>query len=521
MSMVRRKFSSLILGFLFVGCAQMGTITGGPDDKTAPKVKKSTPENGTISFQANQVVIEFDEYVKLNNPSENIRLMPADAKITAKVSKKSLILDFEGELKPNTTYSLTLNRAIQDFSVGNDSLMRYVFSTGTFIDSLHLNAFVSNARTNRPQANLVAGLFADGDSTLFRKPVYFSQSDKEGNIRFAFLKEGNYQLVVFDDLNRDLLPQESESNGFYSERISLYNMQNDTLKIRVSEGNLKPKIRTKLFEGPEYIRLGATFGLDTSSVFLNGSKVENLDRWSSDSIGFFIQNSMDVQQIVVQNRLLSDTLSVRTSEKERNKVPTFRSNLKEGSLKAGDTLKLDFTGVIAQIDTAFCQVLLPDSTQIKALFWQTKPNQLAVWIPTNKEETVRVQIATKGLKFNQNKTNNPIDLSVNLKQDKSFGILFLKVKNQDKNRVLELYKEKELVRITRLYATNDSIIKWDRLEPGTYRLEGYVDENQDGIWNKGSVFKKKQPENRLFFPDEIKIRANWDIEVEPIENSTL
>lgn len=517
--MVGRTLVVLVAGLLLAGCAQMGSITGGPEDKTAPRIQRVSPENGTISFLEKEIVFEFDEYIKLNNPTETIRLMPADAIVRARVDKRSLRLELDGNLRPNTTYSLTLNRAVQDFSVGNDSLMRYVFSTGNFIDSLSLQARVRDARTNQPLANLVAGLFVAGDSMLYQKPPYFTQSDKDGFIQFAFLQAGDYQLIVFDDLNRDLLPQEGEKNGFFPTWIALEQSRADTLNIRVSDGIQKPRIRTKVFESPSYLRLGATFGLDTSSIYVNGIKVENLDQWTRDSVGFFFQNEQDLQEIVVQNGALSDTLKIRTPEKERAKIPTFRSNLREGALRVRDTLRLDFTGIITELDLANCRVIAADSTPVPAVFWKSKPNQISVTIQTNGAEPVRVNLAPKALFFDGNKTNSTIDLPVVIKQDKAFGTLVLQVAQQDRNNVLELYRDKQLVRTVVLHQISDTLVRWEGLEPGTYRLAGFLDENQDGRWNQGSVFRAIQPERRLFFPDEIRIRANWDIEVEPVEKT--
>ena len=52
---------------LFSSCAKRGYITGGPIDSLPPVVLKSNPDNYSIHFDAKEIQIYFDEYVKLEN----------------------------------------------------------------------------------------------------------------------------------------------------------------------------------------------------------------------------------------------------------------------------------------------------------------------------------------------------------------------------------------------------------------------------------------------------------------------
>ena len=119
--------STLIL--LLGSCAQVGSISGGPKDETPPKTADNgvSPQNGSLQFQSKTIVLKFNEYIKLNNPTETISLVPADAKIIATSKKKTVTLKIEGDLKPATTYAIYLNATIQDITEGNDSLIQYVF----------------------------------------------------------------------------------------------------------------------------------------------------------------------------------------------------------------------------------------------------------------------------------------------------------------------------------------------------------------------------------------------------------
>ena len=70
-----------LLAFLLVSsCAQVRTPSGGDRDEIPPKVIASYPQSMTTSFHGSQIIIEFDEYVQLDNPREQILISPPLAK---------------------------------------------------------------------------------------------------------------------------------------------------------------------------------------------------------------------------------------------------------------------------------------------------------------------------------------------------------------------------------------------------------------------------------------------------------
>ena len=108
------------LGFIFLlllsSCAQVGTITGGEKDVTAPKIKKRSIPEGAVNFNSNEISLDFDEYFQLVQSQGNIAIVPPDALISSKVNKKRLTLSWSEQLKPATTYRIYLNSAVKDVS---------------------------------------------------------------------------------------------------------------------------------------------------------------------------------------------------------------------------------------------------------------------------------------------------------------------------------------------------------------------------------------------------------------------
>jgi len=69
-----RYYFIILSIFLVTSCAQVGTISGGEKDILAPQIKKSSLKDKTVNFKDTSVSIEFNEFIVLNKPTENIFL---------------------------------------------------------------------------------------------------------------------------------------------------------------------------------------------------------------------------------------------------------------------------------------------------------------------------------------------------------------------------------------------------------------------------------------------------------------
>jgi len=179
----------IILALLLSSCAQVGTITGGEKDTVAPNPIRTSPENGTITFNQTSFTLEFDEFIQLNSPQQTMSIVPGGITLDATLNKKQVTVTMDGDFKPNTTYVVSFNGTIKDVTEGNDSLIQYVFSTGKSIDSAEFSVNVSDAWTLAPLDKMVVGLFTDSNEV---SPYYFAKTGKNGNALFRYLRNGKY-----------------------------------------------------------------------------------------------------------------------------------------------------------------------------------------------------------------------------------------------------------------------------------------------------------------------------------------
>src|SRR5438128_1637365 len=69
------------------GCANIVPPTGGPRDSLPPRLVSVRPQDSAKNFTGKRIVIDFDEYVQLDNIQENLLVSPVP-KINPNVDSK-------------------------------------------------------------------------------------------------------------------------------------------------------------------------------------------------------------------------------------------------------------------------------------------------------------------------------------------------------------------------------------------------------------------------------------------------
>ena len=109
------NLSAIIIVVIMVSCARMGNPDGGWFDETPPKITGSSPEDMATGITGNKVIINFDEYIKLDNPTEKIVVSPPQLEAPEiKGQGKRIVVELKDTLKENTTYTIDFSDAISD-----------------------------------------------------------------------------------------------------------------------------------------------------------------------------------------------------------------------------------------------------------------------------------------------------------------------------------------------------------------------------------------------------------------------
>jgi uncharacterized protein (DUF2141 family) len=209
------------------GCASIGSPTGGPKDEEPPVVVKSIPEQNALNFTGNEIIVEFNELIKITDVSQKLMISPpVNEQPTVTTSARRLMVKFKEDLQPNTTYTLEFADALSDNNEGNIlENFRVSFSTGQIIDSLEISGFLFDAQTLAPVASALVMVYANLADSAFRTqvPLRVTKTDSKGHFSIKNLASGKYRVYGLEDSNRNYkYDQPGERIAWYPELVEPY-----------------------------------------------------------------------------------------------------------------------------------------------------------------------------------------------------------------------------------------------------------------------------------------------------------
>lgn len=213
---------------LLYSCASMGSPSGGPRDEDPPRVVRTNPAQGSVNVKGQRVDITFDELVNVKDAFTNVVVSPPGASVPKVLaSGRNVIVQWDEDLLPSTTYTIDFGTAIEDVNEGNP-LGNYSFSfaTGNDIDSLRISGIVLDAATLEPQQGILVGAHrADAPDSALRTLRFerATKTDDRGRFTLRGLKSIAYNLFALGDLNNDYRwDNPAEIIGFYPNAITPY-----------------------------------------------------------------------------------------------------------------------------------------------------------------------------------------------------------------------------------------------------------------------------------------------------------
>lgn len=279
---------AILLLAIINSCASIGTPSGGPRDYDPPVYKNSTPKQNQTNVKSKKIEIEFNEILRLDNPSENVVISPPQKEMP-KISAqgKKIQIELLDTLLPNTTYAIDFGDAIKDNNEGNTlNGFSLAFSTGDKTDSLQISGTVLNAADLEPVTGMTIGLHTDTtDTALTTKPFErISRSDAFGKFTIRNLTPGKYRIYGLKDADRSYTYNNTSEDIAFSKEIIIPTAEGttitDTIKIKeVKDGKETTRdsvvIRGTTRYMPDSILL-LSFNQGKETLYL--SKTERQDR---------------------------------------------------------------------------------------------------------------------------------------------------------------------------------------------------------------------------------------------------
>ena len=509
-----------------MSCANRGTPTGGDIDEQAPIVLKAEPANFSTDFNVPEIEIQFDEYIRLNNLQNELIISPPiePAPLIMPMSSASKIMTISGldSLNKNATYSFHFGESIQDNNERNPlTNYRYVFSTGKYIDSLKIKGSVKDA-INREIGESINILLYEVDS-LFndsiiykRKPKYVGKVvDTTAIFSIQNIKKGKYLIIALEEENKDYIYQNKvDKIGFSKDIIEL---PNDSIKnLTVFKESLpfkvgKPKQRTNKsfafgYEGdyePFDIKIINSETIKYNSRIIKDSK--------SDSLIYFLKTEANLDSIVFEviNEKILDSLKIRIKEKENDSLVI--KSMQNKTLKFNDEFIIEGNIPFEKIEEDKISIMNKDSIFIDFEYkLDSLNNQYKFSFDKLEEEEYSIKLLPGAITDFYNSTNDTILYRVKTKTYNDYGNLRLNLRNAKYPILIQLVSSSGEKKYE-IYSKNLSGVDFTNIDPGKYFIRIIYDQNKNNRYDSGNYLKKIYPEKVIYYPDEIDVRAGWDL----------
>lgn len=515
-------FSILIaLVFIFTKCANIVPITGGAQDKTEPKLKKSIPSLGTTKFKGGKILFEFDEEIEVDINPKNIITSPiinGELKLKVK-NKKYLEVTIPNNLEENTTYSININNAVKDITESNIvKNINYAFSTGNALDSLSINGKTVYAENKAPIKNTLIGLYRISDTLDItkQKPLYITYTNGQGNFKLNYLKANTYYLVAIDDKNKNLSFNNAELvtnipnlkiDSVISTPLQLELFTSDTTGNRILSKKVAQNIQTLTYKNGIKKYSYKAVGVNNEILITqNRKKATELivypKTYQTDSIQYIIESNDSIGNFRI------DTITLQLSSKRKIKTIAGKLYLETQDILPNHKILLFSTNKpITKIKSD--SIIINNNTINFDFEFNKNKDSIKISLLNNIQDTVRISFKKGSLISYDGDTLATQQFTI-LKADLSnYSILEMDIKTEAKNYIIQLLSEDYTVLEEYKNITN---LKYPYIKPGKYRIRAIIDTNNNNYWDCGNVLKKQKSEQIIYFSkDIINLKPNWEI----------
>lgn len=518
----------------FVRCANIVPPVGGPRDEQPPQVvdEASTPNKQT-NFQKQRIELTFDEFVVLEDVFNQVVISPPlQYRPTLSLKGKTLRIDFDTRdtLRTNATYTINFGEAVKDLNEKNPAKnLRFVFSTGPYLDSLTVSGKIVDARTNEPQKEVLFMLYDNFADSVVRtsRPYYFARTDTSGTFFIENVRGGKFKGFALKDANLNYkFDQANELIGFPD---SLVEVGDSTKPIRIRLFGDAQVLRLLDSDVSKYGLVKLSFNQAPKDLLLNFDYQNRAQRvvyeYDRDTVRVWydLESPSDWELYVSQDTFWRDTVLVKALDRAAFLKNAQLAQLVQPNSQAviainpDRNIEIGFNDPLISFDTAFIKVYEDSVRRVvkpDILLDSLMPRSLTLRYPWKEDATYAVEIMPGGLRDLYGLVNDTLLLSYRAQARKSFSTLKLTVDSLDTKQayLIQLIQgETEVAAQFRVENSTTFTKDIKALQPGDYFLQIITDFNRNGRWDTGNYDEKRQPEP-ITRKKLDTFRANWDAE---------
>lgn len=526
-----KQFLSIVFFILMIlaisQCARRGTPSGGPKDITPPVMVAAEPENMSTNFNATTIKLYFDEYIKLENAQAQIIISPPLKNIPEirpqGGASKFIEITLKDTLRENTTYTINFGQSIVDNNEGNpNKFLRYVFSTGNYIDSLSISGAIKDAYNKKADEFVSVMLYeidsAYNDSTIYKYPPNYLTNTLDSLPLFSLqnLKAGKYKLFALkDNANNNVFDQNADKIAFLKDTITL---PTDSVYLL----SLFKEIPDYVASVPSYAAknrilfgfttIDSTISIEPITSLPDSVKTKILKEREKDSLNFWL-TATDIDSIIFQVKNLKyQTLDTFTVKARKLALDTM-------NLRASHTSRIDFEDKFRILGNT--PIIKVDSSKIGLFDKDTLPVSYRYTLDTIKNQvdfdfdlvdnqSYFINLLPGAIEDFFGTSNDTLNYKLSTGSYADYGNLNLTVSGAVTYPIIvQLLTDKgEIVREN--WSQKPETLRLENLKTGNYTVRVIFDENSNRKWDTGNYLIGRQPEKIVHYPDVFEMRANWE-----------
>ncbi len=583
---LKQKINNSILLFILLclsTCAHVEAPPGGPEDVTSPQLKGISPNPGALNQPKDlKVMLEFTEWVKDDLHRNKVFISPAlPQKLKFNFKGKKIEVTCGSPLKEETTYILTIINSIQDLHRHHlKKSYQLVFSTGSHLDSGRIKGQVENVN----KAGVYVALYPLGarrsslvhltepgekvpDSLPHLKkerPMYLIRADSLGIFDYKGIKEANYSVLAFEDLNGNLKPDVGIERVGIGQGVFELGSENLQIELFLSEYDTNRVVSGELQWMGEELKRKEGVALMSGSIQITWSKPSKVRHFKVEN--FLLQDKDSTEYKVIELDTMGTTMSLWIQDLAADKEYDLYAlpNGKKEEIESVFKYKIGSFDLTEKVDTtqqkyaplsflnhgrdvSFSQPLIFGTThylseqallelkeslileqkdsakvdtlnvmikrtgfhsfslQVDSIDYTGKPMTLRLKSDSILDSTVVVQPLASWTLMDKKNWGKCKIKTKKLRGDWQYELIFLSAKKKAKKGEGQkrVYPQKSL---------SDGLEMSD-LPSGAYFLSYYKDENKNGKWDKGSLNPWVQQEMKRVYQDTIKIKPQETTEV--------
>ena len=558
---------ALVLGAMMFpsSCANTTTPpTGGPKDTIPPVITKVSPLPGSVNVPVHKtrLVFTFNEYVKIKDPQAVFLSPPLEKKPKATIKGKSVVVTFESDLEPNTTYTLDLTGAIADNNEGNmHPGYTLVFSTGPQIDSMCMSGIVQDCNTLKPVKGATVLLYKDhADSAVFlHRPVAAARTDDWGYFSIRNIQDTLYRVYAIRDANNNnMYDPDQETIAFLDTLFrpsvtyndTLYELMKFDMKDTLHCLARKTDVELNLFrEKPskQFIVKKERVGLRTAYITfmapgavvhsmkfkgLPASRLisqfnpqrDSLELWANsqgripdtlvlminydktDSLGKLVPTDEQVKLPIDKKLKAELSKSSQRDLKHQDTIAVYTGTAEAATVEQyGFSLEFKYPLIEAAWDSLVFRIVNPRQQESFGAYTVTQDStNLRRYTVMPKDKLLVgydyfLKIPHRRFRDVNGFYNDSTEIKVTLPNDEKLSSLTLELSNVKAKYIIDLLSEKRDKVIRSFIVSSDQSVLFPYLKNGKYCIRFTEDINGNSLVDTGNLLEHRQPEKVLFY----------------------